>query len=138
MKRISILSLSVITILFFSSCRKETVTVKPPEVDPGTVRQVKLSLYTNKNFSNEDGTIQFTATIRNANKTLWDSIMPPMKIKDIPAFANKLVIDKTVPGNDSSQLNVGFIYYITNVGVSWYLESFDAGQAFKTVEYNFQ
>ncbi len=137
-KNITTLSLLAIIILTAGSCRKQNEVEKLPVAEPVTPRQVRLSLFTNKDFSNDPGTVQFTATIRNASRTLWDSIMPPMKIKDIPAFANKLVIEKTVPGNDSSQLSVGFIYYIQNVGVSWYLESFDAGKMFKAVDYHFQ
>ena len=132
------MAIVAITILAAVSCRKQTGIPKISDPVPVTARQVNFSLYTTKDFSNDNGTIQFTATIRNATQVLWDSILPPMKIKDIPSVINKINISKAVPGNDHSQLSVGFIYYIQNVGQSWYLQTFDAGEAVKVVDYNFQ
>ncbi len=138
MQRGSVLAIALIAALTATSCRKETGIEEVIITEPVVTRQVKFSLYTSKDFSNEKGTIQFTATIRNASKTLWDSTFAPMLIKDIPVLAKKIVIEKNVPGNDNSQLSVGFVYYIQNVGLSWYLQPFEPGQVLKAVDYNFQ
>ena len=140
MKRGSVLAIVAIAVVTATSCRKtviEKINIKEPST-PGVARQVNFSLYTTKDFSTDKGIIQFKATIRNATTVLWDSTFAPMLIRDIPSLANKIAFEKAVPGNDNSQLSVGFTYYITNVGQSWYLEPFDAGQTVKTLNYNFQ
>ncbi len=96
-------------------------------------------LYTDKDFSSDNDIIIFKLSIQNStNQTLWDSALTPMKIKDIPNLTHKLVIEKSVPGNDTSLLKVGFFYSIVNVGNSWHLEAFYAGETFKVVDFNFQ
>ena len=61
-----------------------------------------------------------------------------MKIKDIPDSLHKIVIEKSVPGNDPSTLTVGFDYEIENVGSSWYLEPFPRGDSLKLLRYPFR
>jgi hypothetical protein len=131
----SILCVSII--LTATSCKKQTTNPAPDS--PGVSRKVQFLLYTNKDFSNNNSIIVFKASIQNsADQILWDSVLAPMRIKDIPALANKLVIEKTVPGNDASLLKVGFFYSIENVGNSWHFDSFNAGETFKVLDFNFQ
>ena len=61
-----------------------------------------------------------------------------MKISAIPDSLHKIVIEKTVPGNDTTALVVGFTYYIENVGYSWNLDSFPARDTFKLIQYSFR
>jgi hypothetical protein len=137
MKCISVLSILFLSLLMGASCKKQTPGQGPNK--PGVLRKVQFVLYTEKDFSREENLITFTAFIKNAtNKTLWDSVLPSVKIKDIPKLANKITIEKTVPGNDKGRLRVGFLYTIENVGMSWHNESFDAGEVFKIVEFKFQ
>lgn len=131
MKRIVILSIVCVSIIFIeSSCDK-------PNNDPE--RKVQFQLYTDKDFSTDDNLVTFRASIQNTNnQVLWDSVLAPMKIKDIPAFAQKIAFEKIVPGNNPSLLKVGFYYVIENVGNSWHLDSFKVGETFKIVDFNFQ
>jgi hypothetical protein len=125
-----------VTLLSGTSCKKETTDSTTENPVP---RKVQFVLYTDKDFSNNDGIITFELSIQKLpNHVLWDSLLPPMKIKDIPGAANKLVIEKWVPGNDPSLLRTGFYYSIENVGNSWFLDSFKVGETFKSIEYNFQ
>jgi hypothetical protein len=61
-----------------------------------------------------------------------------MLVKDIPDLAHKLVIEKTVPDNDPSQLKLAFDYYLENVGYSWYTDIFKENETLKVFTYNFQ
>jgi hypothetical protein len=102
-------------------------------------RKVQFILYTDKDFSNNNGIITFELSIQKLpNHVLWDSVLPPMKIKDIPGPANKWVLEKWVPRNDPSLIKIGFYYSIENVGNSWFIDSFKVGDTVKTIEYNFQ
>lgn len=65
-------------------------------------------------------------------------MLAPMKVKDNPDTAHKLIIQKGVPRNDTSLLKVGFYYTIKNVGTSWHFEAFNPGETFKVVDLNFQ
>jgi hypothetical protein len=137
MKHVSILAISLSIILIETSCRKQTVD--PTTDSPLVARKIQFTLYTQNDFSDNNESITFTLFIQNSkNKTLLDSSLTSMKIKDIPDFIHKLVIEKTVPNNDTSLLKVGFKYSIENVGNSWHLESFKAGDVFKIVDFNFQ
>lgn len=111
----------------------------PVPDDPEVPRKIRFSLSTDKDFSDNNGNITFTLSIRKTtNQILWDSVLPPMKIKDIPNPGNKLVVEKWVPGNDGSLLNVGFYYAIENVGYSWFLDTSKAGETFKMIDFNFR
>jgi hypothetical protein len=131
------LSILLISILFFViSCKKNSL--EPPPGSAGVLRKVKFSLYTTKDFSNNNDTITFSLSIKKANnQVLWDSVFMPIKIKEIPGANNKLVVEKIVPNNDNSLLIVGFYYAIKDVGISWYLDSSSAGSTFKKVDFNF-
>jgi len=139
MKHLIIISvLCALAILIGSSCKKQIIDngILDKRV---TIRKVQFQLYTTSNFSNENDSIFFKISIiKPRNQILFDSMLAPMKIKDIPNRAHKLIIDKTVPGNDASLLKVGFYYTIKNVGNSWHTEPFNAGKIFKVVDFNFQ
>lgn len=134
MKVYSLLSVFGAALLLFASCDDHG-----KEVSPSPVRKVQFSLYTDKDFSNDNGLVTFKASIQNdKNQTLWDSTFAPMKLKDIPKAAQKIVVEKAVPGNVSSPLKVGFYYSIENVGNSWYVDRFEAGETLKKIDFNFQ
>ena len=136
MKYLAIVSaLSFSWLLASSACKKQN--------DKGFTcpdsRKIRFTLFTKKDFTHHDGSIIFTVGIRNMkSETIWDSVLAPMKLTDIPRLANKIIIEKAVPGNDCSALRVGFIYAIENVGISWHWESISAGQVFKEVEFDFK
>ncbi|MEO5593875.1 MAG: hypothetical protein ABIR15_23515 [Chitinophagaceae bacterium] len=132
---LTILVLSLSVILIGTSCKKQSVTPG----NTGVLRKVQFSLYTDKDFSGNNGIITFKLSMQNSSgQVLWDSLLAPVQIKDIPGLAHKLVVEKQVPGNDNSLLKVGFFYTIENVGNSWHLDAFNAGETFKIVEFNFQ
>jgi hypothetical protein len=60
-----------------------------------------------------------------------------MKVKDVPGLANKLVFEKTIFYNNTD-LTVGFKYTIEDVGYSWHLDLFKAGQLNKELNFSFQ
>jgi len=104
-----------------------------------TDRKIRFQLYTDHDFSNDNGTIYFTLFIEKPiNTGLCDSILPPMKLKDIPGSTHKLVIEKTVPNNQQGLLRVGIRYTIEDVGYSDYLDSSNAGDTLKIVDFNFK
>jgi len=118
-------------LLVIASCNKfknETVTS----------RNVQFQLYTDQDFSNDDHLITFKLTIQQSpNTIIWDSVLAPMKIKDIPSFANKLTINKTV-NTQPVQLKLGFYYTIEEVGDSWFFQPMESWESFKLVDYNFR
>ena len=143
MKYLSIMSiLCVSTILIGTSCKKQITgsAITDSALDNSkNLRKVRFVLYTDKDFSSDNDSIFFKLSIRKArNQVLWDSMLAPMKIKDIPDLAHRLIVNKLVPGNDPSLLKVGFYYLIKNVGNSWHVEPFNVGETFKVVDFNFQ
>jgi hypothetical protein len=118
------------------SCKKDNPYPPPP--DHGPERKVSFALFSSDDLSGENGTITFTLHIGTPGSTIWDSVLAPMKIKDIPTLAKELTFEKVVPGNKSGDLQVGFLYAIENVGNSWDLDIFRAGETQKTIEYDFQ
>ena len=129
-------ALAFFVILNGTFCKKQTTEQPPINTVP---RKVQFVLYTDKDFSDNNQLITFELSIqKSSNEVLWDSVLPTMKIKDIPGPANKWVIEKWVPGNDPSLLKTGFYYAIENVGNSWFIDSFKVGETFKSVVYNFQ
>jgi hypothetical protein len=122
----------VALLLFGTSCFKDPVVT--------TVQtKVQFVLYTDQDFSNDSDQIVFRLSIQKApNQSLWDSILPPMAIKDIPDSAHKIVIEKSVSNDNNAFLKCGFYYTIENVGNSWYLDSIPPGVNFKKVEFNFR
>lgn len=137
MRFLSVVSVLCVSAILGTSCKKQTIDREPDS--PGVPRKVQFLLYTDKDFSSDNGNILFTVSIKNsANQVLWDSVLPQMKIKDIPNLEHKIMIEKSVPGNDASPLKVGFYYSIENVGNSWHLDSLNAGETLKVVDFNFQ
>jgi hypothetical protein len=127
---------SVVTILLLvltTSCNKSSASL--PVISP---RKIQYELYTNSDFSDNNTNIRFSLFIRTKTKVLLDSDLAPMKIKDIPDASNKIIIIKTVPNNDTSELSVGFLYSIEGIGNSWHLDTIRAGEIFKLVDYAFQ
>jgi len=138
MKFLSFMSIfCVSTILVGTSCKKQIMDPIPG--NPEVLRKIQFALYSDKDFSNDNGNITFTLSIQKlTSQVLWDSVLPQMKIKDIPDVAHKLVIEKLVPNNDNSLLKVGFRYAIENVGSSSHWDSSNAGETFTIVDFNFQ
>lgn len=110
-----------------------------PAVNNNT-RKVRFVLYTDKDFSTDEHTIQFKLSIQNpSDLALWDSLLAPMQVKDIPPLAQKIVVEKEVPpGYSASTLKVGFYYAIEDIGNSWHIESYEPGDSLKIVDFNFQ
>jgi len=101
-------------------------------------RKIQYVLYTNEDFSNDNGIIHFTLLMKDNGRVLWDSLLAPMQIKDIPNSSHKIIVEKTVPDNNNSDLVVGFLYEIENVGYSWSLDTCRSNETFKIVEFPFQ
>lgn len=133
MKLKSVTSLLIFTLLLFgTSCFKDPV-VAPDQT------KVQFVLYTDQDFSHDSNQILFRLSIQKApNQSLWDSILAPMAIKDIPDSLHKIIIEKWVTNNNNVFLKCGFYYSIENIGNSWYLDSIPPGVNFKKVEFNFR
>lgn len=135
-KNIILVFATVIVVLVLLSCKKYNSSLGTTYTDNG--RKIRFQLYTKKDFSGESSVIKFSLFIKNANRTLFDSALAPMLIKNIPDEAHKIVIEKTVNGNANEDLAAGFVYEIQNVGISWYIDTSKAGNGFKIVDYAFQ
>lgn len=116
------------------SCKKNTD--KPPHNTP-TERTVKYAIFTSKDYSNDNSVVTIKLRMLEGNTSVWDSVLAPIALKNLPSAANKLVIEKKVPGNNNATLSTGFYYTLQNVGYSWYYEQFFAGEQLKTVSLNF-
>lgn len=138
MKNIPSLSILLsLTIIIGTSCKKYTADHIP--VNPAVPRRVQFGLYTDNDFSGDNNMITFKLSIhKSTDEVLWDSVLAPMKIKDIPRLEQMLIVEKNVPGNDPSLLKVGFYYSIENVGNSWHVDSFAPGDTLKKVDFNFR
>ncbi|MES1222605.1 MAG: hypothetical protein ABUT20_44330 [Bacteroidota bacterium] len=121
--------------LVFSSCTKDGYGYSS---NPKPARTIQFNLYTEKDFSNDNHNIIFSLFIKTHTKTLFDSTLSVMKIKDIPLLANKLTFEKKVPNDDGTDLAVGFHYTIENVGSAGYTDTCKAGNALKKVDFSFQ
>jgi hypothetical protein len=135
MKAYSILAI-VAVVSCLAACKKEGY----PQYEDYFTQQrvVRYELYTTEDFSDENNNIQFSLTIRKPGRTLFDSALATMKISEIPDSAHRIIIEKRVPGNDTSRLAVGFDYKIENVGVSWYVDEFLANDTLKVVRFSFK
>jgi len=134
MKRIYLPAmLPLIILLTFGSCVKDK-----PVISAHTYRTFRFQLYTEKDFSNNNQNIVFSVVIKNHDNILFDSVLAPMKIKDIPAKANQLIIEKTIAAQNYNELAAGFRYTIENVGNSWYTDTSRAGETFKEIDFSFQ
>lgn len=119
-----------------TSCKKYRSDYIP--INPIVPRLVQFILFSNNELSNDNGAITFTLAIKKPNgDVLWDSVLAPMKIKDIPGLDEPLFVEKYVPGNDPSLLKVGFFYAIENVGNSSFTVPFEPGETLKKVDFNF-
>jgi hypothetical protein len=115
------------------SCKKDQQAAKtnPP-------REVRYELFTNEDFSTDQKNILFSVFMRSGQKTIFDSTLATMKIKDIPDSNHRIIIEKLAPDNDTATLVVGFDYQIENVGNSWFQDTFSAGNTFKLLRYPFR
>jgi len=116
------------------SCKKNNST--SDIAIPAQNRTFRFELYTNQNFATNSSVINFSIFIKNAHKTLFDSSLAAIQIKDIPDFTHKIIIEKTVA--DNSDLAAGFRYEIPGVGISWHIDSSKAGNELKVIDYSFQ
>jgi hypothetical protein len=121
-----------------TSCKKDSLPPEGTNAGESPVRIIRYELYTNENFANDPKKIQFSLFIRKAGNTIFDSSLALMEIRNIPDSIHKIIIEKAVPGNDTATLVVGFDYSIENVGNSWYLEPFPAGDTLKILSYPFR
>jgi hypothetical protein len=119
--------------LLITSCTKKIEVVPVSTL----TRTVRFNLYTDQDFSTDNHNITFSLFVRNHTKTLLDSAVVTMKVKDIPKIGNKLVFEKKIV-DDDSDLVAGFTYYIENVGYSWHLDTIAKGQNFKLIDYSFR
>jgi hypothetical protein len=122
-----------ISFVLVVSCKKDQ-----PDVNRNSPRKVRYELYTNEDLSSDQKNIFFSIFVRNGVKTIFDSPLAVMKIKDIPDSNHKIIIEKMVLDNSASTLVIGFNYTIENVGMSWYLDTFPAVDSFKLLSYPFR
>src|SRR5882724_4157734 len=122
-------------ILFLAVLILGTSCTKSGSSSPASTRTVKYVLYTNNDFSGNNDNIVFSLFMRNHTGILFDSALASMKIMEIPHSTNKIIIEKTVPDNDTSELSVGFLYSIEGVGNSWHLDTCKAGETLKVIEF---
>lgn len=135
MKRYMLIAVALLSLLLsFSSCDKNGEQPGNNKAE----RKIKYVLYTNEDFSDDEHNITFSVFARDQERTLLDSAISTMKVKEIPSASNKIVVEKTLVTDASSNLVVGFTYKIEGVGESWYLDSIPAGQSTKTIEYAFK
>ena len=136
-KNIALSVLFVWLVMIGASCKKYTSDYIP--IDPTVTRLVQFILFTNSELSNDNSTVTFTLAIKKPNgDVLWDSVMAPIKLKDIPTLDHPVFVEKYVPGNDPSLLKVGFLYTIDNVGNSSFTVPFEPGETLKKAGFNFQ
>ncbi len=130
----ALLVLAVVSLII--SCKK----AKPQPI-PASAKTIKFVLYTNEDFSDDEDTIRFALTIRNNvgtinSRSIFDTALALMRIKDIPGPGNKIVISKTVP-DDGTLLEAGFIYS-TKFGVGSKFDTVSTSEKLKVFEYPFQ
>ncbi len=133
MKPFLVLPVTIFALFLLAFCTKKVEVVPVSAL----TRTVKFNLYTDQDFSTDNHNITFSLFVRNHAKTLLDSAVVTMKVKDIPKIGNKLVFEKKIV-NDDSELIAGFTYYIENVGYSWHLDTVAKGQNFKLIDYSFR
>jgi len=127
----------VLAVSLTLSCKKE----KSQPVITTSTKTIKFILYTNEDFSTDEDTIRFLLTIRNNvgtinSRSIFDTTLMLMKIKDIPGPSNKLAFSKTIP-DDGTLLEAGFIYS-TKFGVGSKFDTIGTSEKLKVFEYPFQ
>jgi len=132
MKPLHAIAVFLCIILAFTACKKlASVT------STDSFRKVRYVLFTDQDFSNDDKKITFTLFIKKTNGVvLWDTVLAPIKVKNIPDKAHQLIIEKTVPHDDNSTLKIGFDYAIENVGNSWFFDVLNPGEDFKEIVFD--
>lgn len=125
----------VLTMPLMNSCTKDSA---PPQ--PAKARTIHYQLFTSGSFTTDFNMVTFTLHIKSAdNSIVWDSVMAPMRINEIPNEANKIEVFKKVPNDDGkTPLSVGFLYTIQNVGMSWFLDSCGPADTLKVVRFDFK
>jgi len=131
--KINRFSIIPVLLLIVASCKKDQ-----PDAKTNPPRKVRYELFTNEDFSDDQKNILFSIFMRNGQRTIFDSPLAAMKIKDIPDSNHRIIIEKLAPDNDTATLVVGFNYQIENVGSSWFLDTFPAGNTFKLLRYPFR
>src|SRR3954469_12252060 len=91
-------------VLSFTSCDKDG-----DQPNNKVEHKIQYVLYTNEDFSNDEHNITFSVFARDNDNTLLDSAISTMKVKDIPSAANKIVVEKTLITNASTDLVAGFV-----------------------------
>ncbi|TMI97096.1 MAG: hypothetical protein E6H08_03030 [Bacteroidetes bacterium] len=137
MKKNIVLSILIVSIIMIgTSCKKYTPSYNPHNAIP---RLVQFVLFTNSDLSTDNTMVTFTLAIKKpTGEVLWDSVLAPIKLKDIPSLDHPVFVEKFVPGNDPSLLKVGFFYTIENVGNSSFTVPFEVGETLKKVGFNFE
>ena len=137
MKKIKALSILLVSIIVIgTACKKYQASDMP--VNTISPRKIQFVLYTDEDLSADNDLVTFRLSIQKIPlEIIWDSVLAPMRLKDIPLLAQKLVIEKAVPGNDPSLLKVGFLYSIENTGSSSHMAYIEPGENFKVVDFNF-
>ncbi len=128
----------IVFVLIAASCKKDHLPCDGKDPGPGVPRKVRYELYTNKDFSHNPQDIQFRLRMQDADGFVYDSLLAPMKIADIPDSLHRIIVERLVPGNNPARLTVGFVYQIPNVGISWHLENFEARDTLKVVRFAFE
>ena len=138
MKKISVLSILIVWVIVIgTSCKKYPSAYNPIYLI--VPRLVQFVLFTNGEFSNDNTAVTFTLSIKKpTGEVLWDSVLAPIKLKDIPTLDHPVFVEKYVPGNDPSLLKIGFFYTIENVGNSSFTVPFEPGETLKKAGFNFQ
>ncbi len=114
-------------------CKKHNATPPPPPT-----RTIQYQLYTTQDFSTVKDSITFQLSMRDGATVIFDSTLAPMRISEIPDNAHQILFKKPVPaGHEKSDLVVGFLYEIKDIGSSWFLDSSKAGSTIKIIDYNF-
>lgn len=137
MKKIKAPSILLVSIMIIgTSCKKYQTDYTPDSIT--VQRKIQFELFTDKDLSADNDLVSFKLFIQKLPSVdIWDSVLAPIRLKDIPLLAQKLVIERAVPENDPSLLRVGFIYSIENSGNSSYFEYIQPGENFKVVDFNF-
>ncbi|MBS1660508.1 MAG: hypothetical protein JST68_05600 [Bacteroidetes bacterium] len=140
MKHLSMSLTATLALLILGSCKKDC---NCPKEDPlPKTRTIEYRLYTKENFSTDNHEITFRVYFRSNHgygTKLFDSTLQTMLISQVPDQAHQIVIHKTVPaGFETDTLTAGFIYYIKDVGESWFLDTIGPRTANKIIDYNFR
>ena len=134
----SVLFLSLIALMSLTACKKDSSSGSGSTINDAP-RSIRFTLYSDKDLSTDNEDVLFNVFIQTSSgQPIWDSALAPMKVKNIPDLANKIVVDKTITGYANSLLKVGFRYSLPGVGDSWHYDAASPGETFSEVIFNFQ